>query len=121
MKWLAENWDKVFTGVLSAVVGGVIGFFTAISTVDKEVAEIRINFNKELAELRTKEIAEIKTDVTLLKARLEQSVDPRLKSFDGMGDKIGNLEARMLVVESQSTFLRSQSEIILRAQIGGSR
>jgi hypothetical protein len=121
VKWLTENWDKVLAGVLSTIVGGLIGFFSAISTLDKEIADLRIEYNKDIEELKAKEVSDLKTEVSLLKERLDQTVNPKLKIVDLMGEKIGTFEGRLLVIESQSVFLRTQSEIILRAQIGGKR
>jgi hypothetical protein len=41
MKWLAENWDKLVSVLMSAVLSGAIGFFSAVNSIDREIAKLR--------------------------------------------------------------------------------
>ena len=98
MNWLQRNWDKLLSAVLSAAVGGVVGFFSAILALEKEISEI-------------------KTDVNTLKVRVEEAISPKLKDIDSVSTKLNTLEGRIIVIETQSLFIKNQSEILLKAQV----
>jgi hypothetical protein len=98
MNWFQQNWDKVVTFVLSAIVGGVIGFFSAISVVNNEMKDLN-------------------TQVAVLKDRLEQAVGPKLKDLDLVNTRVVTLEIKFAAIEAQSVMIKAQSDILLKAQV----
>jgi hypothetical protein len=98
MNWLKENWDKILSAFISAGVGGVVGFFSAVSSLQKEINDLH-------------------RQLIITNAKLEQSIDPKIKSIDEVSNKMQNLEMRFIIIETQSTMLRTQSEILLKSQI----
>ena len=40
INWWQNNWDKVLVAIVSIVVSGVVGFFSAILVTNKELSEL---------------------------------------------------------------------------------
>ena len=97
MSWVQHNWEKVLSAVLAVIVGGVVGFSSAILAVNEEVYEL-------------------KAQVVILKERLAKIVEPRIKHIDGVSTKVINLDKRIVAIETRTLFLTTQSHIILKSQ-----
>ncbi|MDH3998077.1 MAG: hypothetical protein OET90_04485 [Desulfuromonadales bacterium] len=58
--WLSEHWDEVALGIVSAIITGVVGYYSGIVALKSEVASLR------------EQLAVVETE-------LSASVNPKLK------------------------------------------
>ncbi len=118
MRWqLAENWDKLVGVFMSAVLGGVIGFFSAVNSIDREIAQLREKVESEIATLKAQDISEVETDASLLKQRVGQIIDIKLKGLDELGVRLNQVNDAVGRVETKSEMLQKQYENILLIQV----
>lgn len=132
MNWFSQNWDKVIAVVLSSAVAGIIGFFSAIFSVQQEISSLseRIIETENSIEILLKSRIEpieaefVDTDygqrlrdnaseIDLLEQHVKQSLERRLKEIEAFLSKITLFELRLTEVEAQSAVLISHTEIML--------
>jgi hypothetical protein len=83
MKWLADNWDKVATLVISVLISGIIGFFTAVFSVKEDIDNVR----DRLAKLEGEEAT---------------SVIPKLSQVDTYNKDITSVQGKLDDIQKQT-------------------
>lgn len=69
MKWLSDNWDKVFSVILSSIIAGVIGFFSAISVIKSDIQKVEnriIEVEKDIAKRTSTDMENINEKISCL-------------------------------------------------------
>lgn len=132
MPWIREHLGHILTIVLSGVLAGVIGFYSAIFVVKDDIQEIRDSIsavrisvtsdistvNESLIELRTdmrhnasaRYVDEIKNEVDIILVRMNEQIMPSLTEIEEQGDRIHQLEIRTIRVEERVIIIRAHPE-----------
>ena len=102
-KWLSENWDKV----LAMVISGIIGFFSAIITINWELAEIQNSLSAidALIPVIQKDIDDLKKkteDIPLIVREVES-----VKQMNDTADQMN----RLLNLKSQTERAAAVTEL----------
>ena len=84
MNWIKQNWDKILTVVISVIISGTVGFFSAIFAVKTDLArlgervatnetEIRSSLKPKLPTIddNSKSIITLNNDVEVLKRQTD--------------------------------------------------
>jgi len=79
MKWFSDNWDKVLTVVAAAIVG----FFTAIFTVQSRLSDLQ----RDLAKVQT---------------TLDGAVVPKMQALDTMSVRLGDFSRELSDLQKQN-------------------
>lgn len=76
MNWIKDNWDKVLAVLISAVVAGIVGYFTGVIAVRSDLTNL------------SERIAVIETQVN-------QNVRPKMSIIDKQGNMIYKLKQEL--------------------------
>lgn len=82
-QWWKDNWDKVATAVVSIVVSGVVGFFSAVISIRSEMAEL-------------------KERVVRAETQLVSTIIPKLQSAEENTKNIAVLQQGIAVFQKQT-------------------
>lgn len=91
--WFKENWDKVLGFVLSIIVAGVVGFFSAIRATEGEISTLRLK------------IVALETDSKNL-------IKPKLNTIDNNEATIQSLVGRLAQLEKENDIHRATYNLL---------
>jgi hypothetical protein len=91
--WWANNWDKVITALVSVVLSGVIGFFSAVISIRSEMST--------LGERTAK-----------LEAQVSTAVLPKLQTSDDNSTKIVKIQDELQTIKTQTDIASSTNKYL---------
>lgn len=90
LRWIKENWDKLLGTVIPVILAGIIGYYSGILSLQKEINDLKI-------------------ETALLKSKIEEAVIPQLKTLESHSDKINALEINMTEIKTTTQFIISRT------------
>lgn len=102
-EWWSKNWDKVLTGLFSAALAGVIGFFSAIIATNEKIGTLRerIGTLEELKETVKEERAKTANSIT--------AINNLSGRFDSMKDRVELAEVRVAAIKELTELQRQKT------------
>ncbi|MDJ0627636.1 MAG: hypothetical protein QNJ44_05205 [Rhodobacter sp.] len=125
MTWLQKNLDKVFGFIMASIVGGVIGFFSAIFAIKEELNDLekRVLVQERLSESVLGQdgdnIKNLESSVRGLDVVVHSNLMPLASGLEDLSSNLSEIDDRIILLEAQSSLLISQSQIFLRLQLSG--
>ena len=106
-EWLSKNWDKLLTAVVSTIVAGLIGFFSATRITDDKLSDLRERVAR-LEEFRKV----VKNDRDKTSANTTKLIHLENR-FDLMKDRVELAETRVALVKelTEEQRLRTVNEL----------
>ncbi len=114
MKWLTDNWDKVLSVFFSVVVSGLVGFFSAVQSTQKEISALqsRITALETLNAVAAPKL-QAADDAKLKLAEITKDIDT-IKTQNAISTQTNNLLQLLLTEQRQKTI--NELEELLRKQ-----
>lgn len=83
MSWIKENRESILLTVLASVISGIVGFFTAIMTVQSSIKELD-------------------TKIALVTTSIEKTIEPRIKEIDNEKERINEIQKDVKSLKRQN-------------------
>lgn len=91
--WLTNNWDKILGYVISIVIAGVVGFFSAIKAVDGQISSLQ------------QRVVALETDSASL-------IKPKISSVDSISLEIDKMKSRMDMSDKENNIQKATYNLI---------
>jgi hypothetical protein len=94
MNWFADHWDKVIGVLLSVVISGVVGFFSAVFVLQDRVASLE-------------------SRAAVLENVSNTSIPDHGEKLGVLAERYHALNIKVTTMDAQSSFLISQNERLM--------
>ena len=102
-KWWSDHWDRVVLAVVSMIVAGVIGFFSAIITTTSKLGDLqeRVGVLEQLEETVKEEKGKTVENT--------RAVNGLSRRFDSMRDRVDLAETRVATIKELTELQRQKT------------